>query len=87
MIPLASRTAATAVRSAARNSKPVNGQQKRGIVDWMTNYPDKVCVDDNQLMCVPMDFLHWRIFNHSASHGAKTGILGFHLPVPCRFPT
>mmetsp|Transcript_30344 Transcript_30344/g.44314 ORF Transcript_30344/g.44314 Transcript_30344/m.44314 type:complete len:103 (+) Transcript_30344:99-407(+) len=42
MIPLASRTAATAVRSAARNSKPVNGQQKRGIVDWMTNYPDKI---------------------------------------------
>lgn len=37
MFAVASRTAATrAVAPLARR------QQRRGIVDWMTNYPDKV---------------------------------------------
>uniref|UniRef100_A0A7S2GWS3 Uncharacterized protein n=1 Tax=Helicotheca tamesis TaxID=374047 RepID=A0A7S2GWS3_9STRA len=40
---VATRTAATAVaRTASRSPKVVNGQQKRGVVDWMTNYPDKI---------------------------------------------
>lgn len=38
MNAIARKSAAVAVRSARSSQK----QQKRNIVDWMTNYPDKV---------------------------------------------
>jgi len=39
MNAIARQTAATAVRSARA---PAQKQQKRSIVNWMTNYPDRV---------------------------------------------
>jgi hypothetical protein len=43
MNAIARKSAAITARSIRA---PTQQQQKRGIVDWMTKYPDKVCYND-----------------------------------------